>query len=168
MHADGLTPRYGRILPPHEPGGPFWYAIDHVVTYGETGMAGPVYYLRLIEWQGRLRELFGLDLTPDYITAVSAGRKLYMSTQAVSGEFLKLIRAGDVLSLQMALPWAQGHRLMGEYAFYRPTRDGQELVARGEQIWTNTDFQGTPVPWPTDVLDILRRMNTDISRALTH
>ncbi len=166
VHAAPLTPKYGTLLAPREANGPVPYAVDHVVTHGETSVLGPVYYMRLFEWQGRLRELFSLDLLTDYMKLLD-DRRVLMVTVSAACEYLATIHAGDRVSQQMTVPWLRGSRAMGEYAFYRTTADGQELVARGEQMWTNTDSLFNPAPWPGSVLGILRHMNTNISQPFT-
>ncbi|MFI1801197.1 acyl-CoA thioesterase [Streptomyces sp. NPDC020379] len=166
MTAPPLTPKYGKILPPTEPGGPSWYAIDHVVTFGETSMAGFVYYLRLIEWQGHLREMFALELARDYMNLMAEGR-LVMLTQSVSCEYHAEIRLGELISLRLTISWLKGIRCIGDYAYYRTVPGGEELVASGQQMWTNTDAQGEPAPWPQCVLDACHQLNIDTSQALT-
>ncbi|MFD8229444.1 acyl-CoA thioesterase [Streptomyces massasporeus] len=166
MNTTTLSPKHGRLLPPKEPGGPVSYAVDHLVTFGETSMAGFVYYIRLVEWQGRLRETFAFDLVPEYMHMLADGR-LVMLTQSVSCEYFSEIKLGELISQRLAISWIDGARMLGDYAYYRTTPDSEELVAQGQQMWVNATPRGTAAPWPASVLDVCRRLDVDTSQALT-
>lgn len=148
-----------------------WFAMEHLVTVGETTRAGFVYYATLFEWQGRCRELFGFRQLPLYMTALGVDRALL--TVSASCEFLGEIFEGERVSVRLSVPWVRLHYMKGEFAFYRVTDHDAELVARGEQMWANMLRSGplpspvfSPAPWPQDVLDLCGRMQTDVSRAL--
>jgi len=180
-----MTPRPEppALLPAHEPGGPRWYAMDHIVTVGETSRARFVYYSHLFSWQGVCRERFGFENCPQYMRSLT--QDYAMLTTTASCEFLAEIFEADRISLRLAIPWLRLHLMKGLFEFVRIGRSGdsgdggigdgaQQLVARGEQTWANTLRSGdpdhpvfTPAPWSPELLDACIRMGTDISRALT-
>ncbi|MEU7046503.1 thioesterase family protein [Streptomyces varsoviensis] len=160
-----LVSRYAKLLPPDEPDGPFLYATDHVVTWGDTSKVGYLYYSRLIEWQGHLRELFALDFLDEYVRMLLQGH--LMLTQSLSCEYLREIDLGDTISERLAVSWVNGPRMLGDFTYHRATPSGEELVARGQQMWVNATPQGHPAPWPPSVLDTCRQLNIDVAEALT-
>ncbi|MGW5401548.1 acyl-CoA thioesterase [Streptomyces sp. NPDC003952] len=159
------TPKRGVMLPPDERDGLRRYAIEHLVTYGETSMAGFVYFSRLIDWQGTLRETVAVDMTPDYARGLTEGR--LMLTQSVSCEYISEIKFGEVISLRVTVPMIRGFRMLGDFTFYRGSGSAEELVAHGTQMWVNADLHGTPAPWPADMISLSRLLGADVSQAHT-
>ncbi|MET8825076.1 acyl-CoA thioesterase [Streptomyces sp. NPDC004610] len=157
------TPKVGVLLPPDEKDGLRRYALDHLVTYGETSMAGFVYFSRLIDWQGKLRETVAVDMTPDYARGLTEGR--LMLTQSVSCEYVSEIKFGESISLRVTVPMVRGFRMLGDFTFYRGSGAGEELVAHGTQLWVNADAHGTPSPWPADMITFSRLLGADVSGA---
>ncbi|MGC5016824.1 acyl-CoA thioesterase [Streptosporangium sp. DT93] len=145
------------------------YRMEHLVTYGETSAAGTVYFAHLIRWQGECRESFGYAHCPAYMRDLSAGRT--MVTSSASCEYLGEIHAGDRIAVRLSVPWIRLHFMQGEFTFHRVQPDGDELVARGEQLWANAhrvDGALVPAPWPAEVVRACARFGADVSRALVH
>ncbi|MGC0417889.1 acyl-CoA thioesterase [Embleya sp. AB8] len=166
-------PDTGVLLPPSGPGRLSWYALDHMVTVGETSRARFVYYSRLFDWQGVCRERFGFTHCPKYMKSLTEDHA--MLTTSASCEFLGETFEGEHISLRLALPWVRLHFMQGDFAFYRIAEGGgEQLVARGVQTWANTIRSGpvddpvfAPAPWSEEMLEVCARMGTDLSRALT-
>jgi acyl-CoA thioesterase FadM len=155
------------VLLPRLPDTPGKYAIDHIVTFGETSRAGVVYYSRLIEWQGICRERFGFHLCPEYMKS----QELTLLTMSVTCEYLAETFEADHISIRLTIPWVRLHVMKGEFEYYRIT-DHEQLIARGTQVWASTRRTGTcevpqfePSPWPEKILDLAASMGADLTRA---
>ncbi|WP_157897298.1 acyl-CoA thioesterase [Mycobacteroides franklinii] len=146
-----------------------WFTIEHRVTAGDTSAVGPVYYARLIDWQGQCREqcgqlgapVFSSDISGDYV----------MLTQSCSCEFIAELHFGDLVAIRLTVPWVRMHLMKGEYRFERISVSGEkggELVAKGEQIWASArhvDGRMEPCPWPRELVDCVVPLGADVSRA---
>ena len=101
------------------------------VAFEDTNLVGNVYFARFISWQGRCREAFLAEHTPDLLAALA--RELRLVTLSVSCEFFEELHAFDDVELEMRLAARRGHRLALSFD-YRLARDGaSQLVARGAQ-----------------------------------
>ncbi|MFG2936699.1 acyl-CoA thioesterase [Streptomyces sp. NPDC048282] len=146
-----------------------WFTIEHVVTAGDTSAVGPVYYARLIDWQGRCRERGGIIGAPVFSSDISGDYA--MLTQSCSCEYLKELWYGDLVAIRLTVPWVRMHLMKAEFVYHRITEPGQEdgeLVARGAQLWSSAwrvNGHYEPGPWPREIADSAAALGADLSRA---
>ncbi|WP_107657410.1 acyl-CoA thioesterase [Nocardia suismassiliense] len=156
----------GHLDPPVTQGS---FTTEHTVTAGDTSAVGPVYYARLIDWQGHCREragiagapLFSSDITGDYAVL----------TQSCHCEYIKEISYGDLIAIRLTIVWVRMHLMKAEFRYHHiniPGEPGGELVARGEQTWASTllvDGHYEPCPWPHDIASCAAELGADMNRA---
>lgn len=141
--------------------------MERIVTVGDASSVGFTYFTKFIEWQGLVRETVGFEFFPDYMAGFTG--EVVMLTMSCSCEFLGSLWPGDRVRIKVVAPWVRLAYMQGLYFYYRVTDDGEKLVARGEQLWMNAHRKGdtfTPGPWPANVVDGVRRIGGDVSRAL--
>ena len=134
------------------------YEYRHVVGFEETNLIGNVYYANHVRWQGRCREMFLRDRTPEVIEALKYG--LVLVTTRVSCEFMAELFAFDEITLRMRLGELAQNRITMSFEYWR----GEELVARGEQQVACMQREGkqvVPVPVPTQLREALREYARD-------
>jgi len=134
------------------------YEYRHVVGFEETNLIGNVYYANHVRWQGRCREMFLRDRTPEVIEALKYG--LVLVTTRVSCEFMAELFAFDEITLRMRLGELAQNRITMNFEYWR----GEELVARGEQQVACMQREGkqvVPVPVPTQLREALREYARD-------
>lgn len=108
-----------------------YYEIKHVVGFEETNLAGNVYYVNYLRWQGRCREMFLKDKAPGVLADLREDLKLF--TVNVECEFLGEITAFDELSIRMRLGALTQSQIQFDFEYVKHV-DGQERpVARGRQ-----------------------------------
>ncbi|TCO45905.1 acyl-CoA thioesterase [Actinocrispum wychmicini] len=152
-------------LPPETP----WFTIEHTVTAGDTSAVGPVYYARLIDWQGQCRERAGMAGAPLFSSDISGDYA--MLTQSCSCEYFKELYYGDLVAIRLTVRWVRLHLMKAEFRYHRIDVPGQpdgDLVARGEQMWASAslvDGHYEPCPWPREMADCAAQFGADLSRA---
>jgi enediyne biosynthesis thioesterase len=107
------------------------YEYRHVVGFEETSLAGNVYYVNQLRWQGRCRELFLREHVPEVLVELSRG--LSLVTTRCSCEYLAELFAFDEVVIRMRLGALSQGRMSLLFEYWRRADDGEELVARGEQ-----------------------------------
>ena len=107
------------------------YEYHHIVSFEETNLVGNVYYANYVRWQGRCREMFLKDHTPDIIDELSQG--LALVTVSVSCEYLSELFAFDHLLIKMILGEVKQNRITMLFEYWRVTDQGEELIAKGKQ-----------------------------------
>src|SRR5262245_1038532 len=107
------------------------YEYRHLVGFEETNLLGNVYFVNLLRWQGRCRELFLREHASEVLSELARG--LCLVTTRCSCEFLAELGAFDevVVRMRLARMSQSGLSLAFEYWRQRPGRE--ELVGRGEQ-----------------------------------
>jgi enediyne biosynthesis thioesterase len=139
-----------------------WYEMRHVVGFEETNLVGNVYYVNLVRWQGRCRELFLRDHCPDLLAGL--GRDLVLVTTSCSCEYLDELTAFDEVLVRMRLAWIRQGRVRMLFEYYRPAArtdsglDPGPMVARGEQeiaCMRRRDGRTEPIPVPPDLRQAL-------------
>ncbi|MER7701550.1 acyl-CoA thioesterase [Kitasatospora sp. NPDC097605] len=146
-----------------------WFTVEHVVTAGDTSAVGPVYFARLIDWQGHCRERAGIANAPLFSGDISG--PYAMLTQSCSCEYLQELWYGDLVAIRLTVPWVRMHLMKALFEYHRITEPGArggELVARGEQMWASAYRHGEhyePGPWPRELADCAAWFGGDISRA---
>ena len=133
------------------------YEYRHVVGFEDTNLVGNVYFVNHVRWQGRCREMFLRDRAPEVIEALKRG--LVLVTTRVSCEFMAELVAFDEIILRMRLAALGQNRITMNFEYWRHTRAGEELVARGEQQVACMQREGeqvVPVPVPTQLREALK------------
>jgi enediyne core biosynthesis thioesterase len=137
------------------------YEYRHIVGFEETNLIGNVYYANHVRWQGRCREMFLRDRAPDVIEAIKHG--LVLVTTRVSCDFMAELVAFDEVVLRMRLGALGQNRITMNFEYWRHTRGGEELVARGEQQVACMQREGeqvVAVPVPAQLREALREYAT--------
>lgn len=107
------------------------YEYRHVVGFEETNLAGNVYYVNHIRWQGRCREMFLKDHAPDVLEQLS--EDLCLITTRCSCDYLGELSAFDEIVIRMRLKAIAMNRVTMAFEYWRQTDKEEELIARGEQ-----------------------------------
>ena len=107
------------------------YEYHHIVGFEETNLVGNVYYVNHLRWQGRCRELFLRDHAPDILAALKEDLRLI--TVRCSCEYLAELSAFDEVIVRMRLGAITQNRISLLFDYSRPTENGEEKVAKGEQ-----------------------------------
>jgi enediyne biosynthesis thioesterase len=125
------------------------YEYLHVVGFEETNLVGNVYFANHVRWQGKCREMFLRDHAPQLLEALRRG--LAFVTTRVSCEYLSELSAFDEILIRMRLGEVRQNRVTMLFEYWRRTKGGEELVARGEQQIACMQREGDgmlPVPVP--------------------
>src|SRR5262249_44609848 len=125
------------------------YEYRHLVTFEETNFVGNVYYVNLLRWQGRCRELFLRQHAPEILEEL--GRGLCLVTTRCSCEFLAELGAFDEVVVRMRLAGTSQSGLSLAFEYWRQGQGSEELVGRGEQGIACLSREGNrvaPVPIP--------------------
>ena len=108
-----------------------YYEIRHTVGFEETNLAGNVYYVNYLRWQGRCREMFLKEKAPDVLAELRQDLKLF--TLKVECEFFNEITAFDELSVRMQLEELTQTQIQFTFDYVKLTEGLEHLVARGKQ-----------------------------------
>ena len=133
------------------------YEYRHVVGFEETNVVGNVYYVNHLSWQGRCREMFLRDHTPELLGQISNG--LSLVTSRCSCEYLAELFAFDEVVVRMRLAGLAQNRLTLSFEYWRQNPDAEELVARGEQqvlVMQKQAGRVTAAPIPPALREALR------------
>jgi len=127
------------------------YEYRHLVGFEETNLVGNVYYVNHLRWQGRCREMFLHDHAPEILDELS--RDLALATVRCSCEYLAELEAFDEIVLRMRLGGVVQNRITLSFEYWRTNKEGEELIARGEQVIACMRREGkravpTPIPVP--------------------
>jgi enediyne biosynthesis thioesterase len=125
------------------------YEINHTVGFEETNLVGNVYYVNHLRWQGRCREMFLREHTPDVISALNDD--LALVTVRCSCEYIAELSAFDEVKVKMRLGALMQNRMTLLFEYWKCTTGGEQLVARGEQLVAcmrrrEEGLVATPVP----------------------
>jgi enediyne biosynthesis thioesterase len=109
------------------------YEYHHLVGFEETNLVGNVYYVNHLRWQGRCREMFLRDHAPEILAELADG--LALATVRCSCDYLAELEAFDEIVLRMRLGGVVQNRITLNFEYWRRQgEEGEELVARGEQV----------------------------------
>lgn len=137
------------------------YEYQHIVSFQETNLVGNVYYANYVSWQGRCREMFLRDHTPEILTELSQG--LALATVRVSCEYFLELYAFDKVAIRMSLGSLTQNRITMLFEYWRQKDEGEELVAKGEQQTACMRRAGeklVPTPIPEDLQQALQLYET--------
>jgi enediyne biosynthesis thioesterase len=102
----------------------------HVVGFEETNLVGNVYYVNHLRWQGRAREMFLRQYTPEILAELDHG--LALVTLQCSCQYLGELKAFDQVIIRMFLGAIAQNRIAMRFEYWREGTKN-ELVGRGEQ-----------------------------------
>jgi len=128
------------------------YEYQHVVAFEETNVAGNVYWVNHLRWQGRCREMFLRDHAPGVLAEL--GRGLALVTVRCSCEYMAELAAFDEVKVRMRLESIAQNRIAMHFDYFRLAARGEELVAQGFQEIATMRRAGdglTPVPLPAEL-----------------
>ena len=131
------------------------YEYHHVIGFEETSLAGNVYYVNHLHWQGRARELFLRQYAPDLLAEMERGFALI--TLRCSCDYLAELKAFDEVTVRMFLASMAQNRIAMRFEYWRES-DPREMVARGEQEIACMQRQGerlVPAPIPKSLREAL-------------
>src|SRR2546430_307534 len=80
---------------------PRFYEYRHIVGFEDTNLAGNVYYVNYLRWQGRCREMFLKEKAPSVLAELQDDLKLF--TLKAECEFFSEITAFDELAIRLKL-----------------------------------------------------------------
>lgn len=133
------------------------YEYRHVVGFEETNLAGNVYYVNHLRWQGRCREMFLKDHAPDILEQLAEG--LCLITTRCSCDYLAELLAFDEILIRMRLKAIAQNRVTMSFEYWRPGNGKEELIARGEQQIVCMRREGNrlePIPLPKTLKEALQ------------
>jgi enediyne biosynthesis thioesterase len=127
------------------------YEHRHLVGFEETNLVGNVYYVNHLRWQGRCREMFLREHAPEILEELARG--LALATVRCSCDYLAELEAFDEIVLRMRLGGVVQNRITLSFEYWRNNKEGEELIARGEQVIACMRREGkravpTPIPLP--------------------
>lgn len=133
------------------------YEYRHIVGFEETNLAGNVYYVNHLRWQGRCREMFLKDHAPDILEQLAEG--LCLITTRCSCDYLAELSAFDEILIRMRLKAIAQNRVTMSFEYWRPANGKEELIARGEQQIVCMRREGSrlePIPLPKTLKEALQ------------
>jgi enediyne biosynthesis thioesterase len=108
------------------------YEYRHIVSFEETNLVGNVYYVNHLRWQGRCREAFLREHTPELLAEMR--KDLCLFTAQCSCDYFAEIRAFDEIAVLMFIEELTHHYITMRFEYLRRNGQGNtELVARGRQ-----------------------------------
>jgi enediyne biosynthesis thioesterase len=108
------------------------YEYRHIVSFEETNLVGNVYYVNYLRWQGRCREAFLREHTPELLSELS--KDLCLVTAHCSCDYFAEVWAFDEVIVRMFIEEVTQHYMTMKFEYFRATpRENLELVARGRQ-----------------------------------
>ncbi len=108
------------------------YEHRHLVGFEETNLVGNVYYVNHLRWQGRCREMFLREHAPEILEELA--RDLALATVRCSCDYLAELEAFDEIAIRMRLGGIVQNRITLLFEYWRLKGEGEELIARGEQV----------------------------------
>jgi enediyne biosynthesis thioesterase len=116
------------------------FELRHTVVLEETNLLGNVYFAHYVRWQGHCREQFLDRFAPSVLEGLDPERDALVTTRC-SCTYLAELEAFDEVAIRMRLGEVAQNRLTLHFDYVRLGRDGEELVARGEQqlAWLRRD-----------------------------
>jgi enediyne biosynthesis thioesterase len=127
----------------------------HVVGFEETNLVGNVYYVNHLRWQGRAREMFLRQYTPEILAELDHG--LALVTLHCSCQYLGELKAFDQVIIRMFLNAIAQNRIAMRFEYWREGTKS-ELVGRGEQeiaCMRRHGEQLLPTAIPTQLREVL-------------
>lgn len=109
---------------------PFEYR--HIVSFEETNLVGNVYYVNYLRWQGRCREAFLREHTPELLAELS--KDLCLVTAHCTCDYFAEVFAFDEIIVRMFIEELTQYYMTMKFEYLRVNgKENNELVARGKQ-----------------------------------
>jgi enediyne core biosynthesis thioesterase len=140
-----------------------YFEIKHVVGFEETNLAGNVYYVNYLRWQGRCREMFLKEKSPGVLADLQVDLKLF--TINVECEFLGEITAFDELSIRMRLDDLTQSQIQLGFEYVKMVEGQERPVARGKQriaCMRGPNTRTVPTRVPEELRDALSHYATNV------
>ncbi|HEX3588096.1 MAG TPA: acyl-CoA thioesterase [Pseudonocardiaceae bacterium] len=140
-----------------------YFEIKHVVGFEETNLAGNVYYVNYLRWQGRCREMFLKEKSPGVLADLQVDLKLF--TINVECEFLGEITAFDELSIRMRLDDLTQSQIQLGFEYVKMVEGQERPVARGRQriaCMRGPNTRTVPTRVPEELRDALSHYATKV------
>ncbi len=109
-----------------------YFEIRHTVGFEDTNVAGNVYFVNYLRWQGHCRERFLTEKAPEVLAEV-VGDDLKLFTLKAECDFFAEITAFDQLSVRMRLEDLTQTQIQFSFDYVRLADEQESLVARGRQ-----------------------------------
>lgn len=125
------------------------FEMRHIVSFEDTNIAGNVYYVNHLRWQGRCRELFLRAHAPELVERL--GSDLALVTVRCVCDYLAELFVFDEVNVRMRLGALGQGRVSMRFEYWRAGSGGEQLVAAGEQeVACMRRARGglQPEPWP--------------------
>lgn len=121
-----------------------WFESYHLVTFGDTNVAGNVYFAQFFHWQGKCREALLAEFYPEFVEDLRRG--FGMVTEFAHNDFLSEAALFDELRIRITVIALTRSRIEFAFEFLRE-RDGT-LLSRGRQavVWTNPQHRPSLMP----------------------
>jgi enediyne biosynthesis thioesterase len=135
-----------------------YYEYRHRVGFEETNVIGNVYFTHYLRWQGRCREMFLSEHTPELMAEIGHG--LALATTRVSCSYYRELAALDQVAIRMSAGPMSPSRLTMVFHYFLLRAEGEEeMVAEGEQeiaCMRRVGARMEPVPLPPTLCDAVR------------
>jgi enediyne biosynthesis thioesterase len=121
-----------------------WFECRHLVTFGDTNIAGSVYFARYFHWQGECRERLLAEFYPEFPRDLRQGFSLI--TEFAHLDFFHEATLFDTVTVRLTVSSLSRSRI--EFAFEFVREPDRQLLARGAQavIWTNPQRHPSLMP----------------------
>ena len=132
----------------------------HRVTFEDSNVAGNVYYVNHMKWQGRCRELFLLEHAPQLVARLSDD--LALVTVRCACDYLAELFVFDEVIVRMRLGSVTQGRISMRFEYLRVNGSDVQLVATGEQEVACMRREGTRLAvaaWPASFTAALERFS---------
>lgn len=135
------------------------FSYRHTVSFEETNVLGNVYYTEYLRWQGKCREQFLAEHTPELVERL--GRDLQLATTHCECDYFDELNAFDEVDIRMRLESLTRSRIQMGFEYVR-VNDGQDddVVARGAQeiaVLSIEDGELVPTEIPEALSEALKR-----------
>ena len=121
-----------------------WFECRRLVTFGDTNIAGSVYYANYFVWQGEGREQLLAQFYPEFADDLRRGFSLI--TEFAHQDFFQEATLFDRVLIRLTVTTLTRSRIEFEFEFLREA-DGA-LLSRGRQavIWMNQQHRPSLMP----------------------
>lgn len=130
----------------------------HRVSFEDTNVAGNVYYVNHLKWQGRCRELFLYEHAPELLARLN--EDLALVTVRCACEYLSELFVFDEVIVRMRLGGLTQGRVSMRFEYLRVNGPDAHLIATGEQEAACMRREGSrlaPAPWPLSFVTAVER-----------
>lgn len=128
------------------------YEKEFRITFADTNAEGNVSQFEYAKYFGIVRELFAMDLVPNFMEDV--GQKYLLKTCSASYEYKRDFFFGDTMLIRLRVGMVTASSLTLEADFINPATGA--IHARGVQEIVYTDLKGIPRRIPGDLVKLLK------------